>query len=206
MKTSPLAAVLAFVLAAVLGTALATPALAHTALKSSSPKKGATVETLDEVKLTFTESVKFPVVLVRDADGKPYHDGKPQTDGPVITQKVAAPLPSGKYTIAWRVVSTDGHPVEGEIPFTVSAPAPAIAETTPAATPAPTDSATPAPAGSPAPAPTATATATPPSEVTATPAADSTEQRGGIPAWAWIVVFGIAGIGIGLMISMRKKT
>lgn len=196
MKTSPLAAVLALMIAAVLGTAIATPALAHTALKSSSPKKGATVETLDEVKLTFTESVKFPVVLVRDAGGKAYADGKPDADGPVITQKVTGPLPSGKYTIAWRVVSADGHPVEGEIPFTVRAPEPS-----PEASPSPTDTLAP-PAGD----ATASPATTAPSEVTATPAADATEQRGGIPAWIWIVVFGIAGVGIGLLISMRKKT
>ncbi|GAA1513998.1 copper resistance protein CopC [Sphaerisporangium rubeum] len=199
MKTSPLAAVLALVIAVLSGTVIATPALAHTALKSSSPKKGATVETLDEVKLTFTESVKFPVVLVRDAGGKAYADGKPDADGPVITQKVAGPLPSGKYTIAWRVVSADGHPVEGEIPFTVEAPEPS-----PEASPSPTDTLAP-PAGDATPS-AATTASTEPSEVTATPAADATEQRGGVPAWVWIVVFGIAGVGIGLLITMRKKT
>ncbi|MFD1117243.1 copper resistance CopC family protein [Sphaerisporangium aureirubrum] len=196
MRTSPLAAVLALLVAAVLGTAFAAPALAHTALKSSDPKKGATVGTLDSVKLTFTESVKFPVVLVRDAGGKAYHEGKPKADGPVITQKVAGSLPSGKYTIAWRVVSSDGHPVEGEIPFTVRAPEPS---------PSPTDTAT-AAAPEATPAPPTAAPSTAPSEVTAALVADSSEQRGGIPAWVWIVVFGIAGIGIGLAFSMRKKT
>jgi methionine-rich copper-binding protein CopC len=193
MKTSPLAAVIAFVLTATLGTALAAPALAHTALKSSTPKKGATVETLDSVTLTFNESVRFPVVLVRDADGTAYHDGKPKLDGPVITQRVTGSLPSGKYTIAWRVVSSDGHPVEGEIPFTVRAPEPSPSPTdTASATPAESPSASPAPASS---------------TVPAAPAADSTEQRGGgVPAWVWIVVFGIAGIGIGLAITMRKKS
>src|SRR5689334_18344567 len=117
MRTSPLAAALALVFAVLFGAVTASPALAHTALKSSDPEKGATVKTLDKVTLTFTESVRFPVVLVRDADGRDYQDGKPKADGPTVTQQVSGALPSGKYTIAWRIVSADGHPVEGEIPF-----------------------------------------------------------------------------------------
>ncbi|MDH2424656.1 copper resistance protein CopC [Sphaerisporangium sp. TRM90804] len=192
MKTSPLAAVLAFVVAAVLGTSFAAPALAHTTLKSSDPKKGSTVEGVESVTLTYTESVRFPVVLVRDAGGQAYHDGKPEVDGPVVTQKVSGDLPSGEYTIAWRVVSADGHPIEGEIPFTVKAPE--------AAAPSPSPSPS---AAAPSPAETAVAA---PSSVAATPASRREEQSGGIPVWVWIVVFGIAGIGIGMALSMRKKT
>ncbi|RCG28198.1 copper resistance protein CopC [Sphaerisporangium album] len=195
MRTSPLAALLAFVAAVVLGTAVASPALAHTALKSSDPKKGATVETLDKVTLTFTESVKFPVVLVRDAEGRDHKDGKPKTDGPTVTQKVAGTLPSGKYTIAWRVVSEDGHPIEGEIPFTVKAPA----ASTPSPTPTP-------PAASPSPTESPIAVAPTPPPFTPTPVAEQGDAgSGGIPAWVWIAVFGVAGIGIGTMISLRKK-
>ncbi|MEV7969597.1 copper resistance CopC family protein [Sphaerisporangium sp. NPDC088356] len=191
MRTSPLAAALALVVAIVLGTAFAPPALAHTALKSSDPKKGATVESLDSVTLTFNEAVRFPVVLVRDAGGHAYHDGKPKTDGPTVTQKVSGALPSGKYTIAWRVVSDDGHPIEGEIPFTVKAP-----QASPSPSPVPSESAA-------AESPPAAVSSAP---VNATPAAQQEEQKsGGIPAWVWIVVFGIAGIGIGMAFSLRKK-
>jgi methionine-rich copper-binding protein CopC len=190
MRTSPLAAALAFVVAVVLGTAVASPALAHTSLKSSNPKKGATVESLDSVTLTFNEGVRFPVVIVRDAGGHAYHDGKPKMDGPTVTQKVSGTLPSGKYSIAWRVVSDDGHPIEGEIPFTVKAKQAS------------------APATSQAPSPQAgtTAASPPPAVVSATPASRQQEQKsGGIPPWVWIVVFGIAGIGIGMALSLRKK-
>ncbi|MFC4585023.1 copper resistance CopC family protein [Sphaerisporangium corydalis] len=196
MRTSPLAAMLALVAAAVLGTAVAAPAMAHTVLKSSDPKKGDTVKTLDSVKLTFNEAVRFPVVLVRDAGGKKYHQGKPSTDGAVVTQKVAGALPSGKYTIAWRVVSDDGHPIEGEIPFTVKAPEPASPSpeaVPPSAAPSPSTGASSPPPFTPTP-------------VGASPVARAEDQKsGGIPVWVWIVVFGIAGIGIGLGISLRKK-
>ncbi|MEV6984639.1 copper resistance CopC family protein [Sphaerisporangium sp. NPDC051017] len=195
MRTSPLAALLAFVAAVVLGTAVASPALAHTALKSSDPKKGATVETLDKVTLTFTESVKFPVVLVRDAAGHAYQDGKPELDGPKVTQKLTGTPPSGEYTIAWRVVSEDGHPIEGEIPFTVKAPA----ASTPSPTPTPS-------ATSPSPSDSSAAPDPTPPPFTPTPVAEQGDTgSGGIPAWVWIAVFGVAGIGIGTMISLRKK-
>ncbi|WP_405139389.1 copper resistance protein CopC [Sphaerisporangium sp. NBC_01403] len=193
MRTSPLAAALALVVAVVLGTAFASPALAHTALRSSDPEKGATVESLDSVTLTFNEAVRFPVVLVRDAGGQAHQEGKPRTDGPKVIQKVAGALPSGKYTIAWRVVSDDGHPIEGEIPFTVKAP-----KASPSASPVPSPQESTAAASPPA--------AATPTSVNATPAARQEEQKsGGIPAWVWIVVFGIAGIGIGMVISLRKK-
>nr|BFE88475.1 hypothetical protein GCM10020093_110760 [Planobispora longispora] len=68
------------------------------------------------MKLTFTASVRFPKVVVRSADGAPYHDGKPASDGPVVTQEVKPDLPPGEYVIAYRVVSSDGHPIEGRSP------------------------------------------------------------------------------------------
>jgi hypothetical protein len=27
----------------------------------------------------------------------------------------------------------------------------------------------------------------------------------GVPAWVWIIVFGLAGVGIGMLFSLRKK-
>ena len=66
MKRSPFAALTAFLAALVLlGTA--GPALAHDALKSSDPAKGATVESVDEVKLEFTSGVRIPVVVAPTA-------------------------------------------------------------------------------------------------------------------------------------------
>ena len=137
MKTSPVAVALALLAALVLGTAFASPALAHDRLKSSNPAKGAKVETLEEVKLTFSATVRFPNVVVRSGD-ETHQDGKPAVDGSVVTQKVKGDLPPGAYVIAYRVVSSDGHPIEGEIPFTLlgstepsPSPSPPPSETSP---------------------------------------------------------------------------
>ncbi|GGK45981.1 hypothetical protein Ppa06_02050 [Planomonospora parontospora subsp. parontospora] len=207
MKTSPFAAALALLAVLVLGTALASPALAHDALKSSDPAANAKVESLEEVKLTFTARVRFPNVVVRDGDDTPRQAGKAAVDGTVVTQKVEAGLPPGRYVIAYRVVSSDGHPIEGEIPFTLTgspdaSPAPAESAA-PAESPAPDESdsaGSAAPSGSAAPAETAP-TAPP---AAATPAA-GTEDSGGVPGWAWLVFGGVTGIGIGLFLSMRNR-
>ncbi|GEM_PF-193157 len=225
MKTSFLAArfsrVLAAVLGVVLGTALgiasAAPALAHTALKRSDPEKNAKVESLERVELEFTQPVRLPTVILRGPDGETYHTGKPKVDGALVIQDVADDLPPGSYTIAYRVVSPDGHPVEGEIPFTLVAPEPTESPAAEeeggdgAATPEPT-----APAGQSA-EPSAGAAETPAGgapggsgdaadEAAGNAAPASSEERsGGVPAWVWMVVFGLAGIGIGLAISLRPK-
>src|ERR1700754_194094 len=143
MKRSPLAALTA-IIAALLVSGTAAPALAHDALKSSSPAKGAEVKSLDEVKLEFTATVRMPFVIVRGGGDAEHQSGKPKVDGKVVTQAVEGPLPDGKYTIAYRVVSSDGHPIEGEIPFRVKGaepPSPSPSETPSAAAEAPSDAA-----------------------------------------------------------------
>jgi len=206
MKTSPRAAVVALVVTGLFGVASAGPVLAasavgmplarvadqvrsraHTALKSSNPAKDAKVDSLRRVTLVYTESVRFPVVVVLGKGEKRFEDGKPKVEGPKVTVDVVDELPAGAYRIAWRVVSRDGHPLEGEIPFTV----------TPAASQEPSAAAPSAAASSEA----APSAATPPVE-----ASEAAQDRaGGIPAWVWITIFGIAGIGIGMAFSMRKR-
>jgi methionine-rich copper-binding protein CopC len=186
MKTSPFAVVLAVLMMLV----LATPAQAHTALRRSDPKKGAEVTGLDKVTLVFTESVRFPVVVVNGPGAKRYEAGKPKVDGPKVIQNVVTGLPAGNYTIAWRVVADDGHPVEGEIPFTV------------VGTPTPSPSAT-----SPGSAdPTAPVLPSQPQTTSPSELSQGTTSGGGVPAWVWVVVFGLGGIGIGMAYSLRKKS
>jgi methionine-rich copper-binding protein CopC len=203
MKTSPLAALTA-ILAALLVIATAAPALAHDALKSSTPAKGATVESLDEVKLEFTGKVRMPFVIVRGEGDAQHESGKPEVDGTVVTQAVDGPLPDGRYTIAYRVVSSDGHPIEGEIPFRVKgAPTPTPSATEPASAPAATASGEAAPPASSAPPTPADAAAS----VPAAEAADESAADEGVtfPVWLIIVVGALVGIGIGFLLSARRR-
>ncbi|GAA0727301.1 copper resistance protein CopC [Dactylosporangium roseum] len=120
-------AMLAAVAAAMLVLlAPAQPASAHARLVNSDPANGATVTTpLTAVTFTFNEMVKqqFSTVVVTGADGVSYSDGTPKSVDKTLTQAVK-PLPSGAVKVAWRTVSGDGHPIEGQFTFTNAAPAP----------------------------------------------------------------------------------
>ncbi|MFI9843304.1 copper resistance protein CopC [Nonomuraea sp. NPDC051941] len=191
MKRSPLAALAATAAALlVLVFGMAAPALAHDALKSSSPAKDAEVKSLDEVRLEFTAGVRLPFVIVRGPGGAELQSGKPEADGKVVTQAVKEPLPDGKYTIAYRVVSSDGHPIEGEIPFKVKG----------AETPSPSPSTA-------SPSDSAPATQAAPQPAQTSPATDqaSAGQPVGFPVWLVIVIGALVGIGIGFLLSARKK-
>jgi methionine-rich copper-binding protein CopC len=203
MKRSPLAALTAF-LAALFLLGTAGPALAHDALKSSDPAKGATVESIGKVRLEFTSGVRVPFVVVRGPDGSAYQSGDPEGDGRVVTQKLKGTLPDGKYTIAYRVVSSDGHPIEGEIPFTVKgapSPSPAATDSSPTATDSSTTAST---AAAQAP---ATEAPSSPAEASSSQVAAPTEQAAAstsFPVWLLIAVGALVGIGIGFLFSARK--
>ncbi|MFG1695944.1 copper resistance protein CopC [Nonomuraea sp. NPDC049309] len=214
MNRSPLAALTAILAAALFVFGTAAPALAHDTLKSSNPAKGAEVESLDEVRLEFSSKVRMPFVLVRGDGDAEHHSGEPETDGAVVTQAVKGPLPDGEYTIAYRVVSSDGHPIEGEIPFRVKGAEKAGAEASPSAEPSASASETAGSetagsetAGSETAAPAETAAAQPGASIEAGNAAaeQDAQQDVTFPVWLIVVIGALIGIGIGFLISARKK-
>ncbi|MGH3242135.1 MAG: copper resistance CopC family protein [Spirillospora sp.] len=97
----------------------AAPASAHTALTGSNPKKNSSVAAPSQLVLTYTESVRLPRVILTDASGKEHQAGTAKAVDNEVTQPVNGALPNGKYTVGWRVVSADGHPVTGSYKFTV---------------------------------------------------------------------------------------
>jgi copper transport protein len=111
------------------------PASAHAALRSTDPADGSVVRSAPRnVTLTFTESVGLldDSFRVYGPDGRRVHTEEPQhADGRSDTARTALPakLGQGTYTVAWRVVSADSHPVSGAFTFSVgkaSATAPAV--------------------------------------------------------------------------------
>lgn len=139
-----------------LGVSLLGPipeAMAHDELVGSTPASGAQVSTSPtQVSLTFNEEVQPGpnVVTVRGPDGTPWDSGAATVQGTVVTEAVRPFGPAGQYTIDYRVLSEDGHPVSGTVTFTFSpvgtvtpqAPAPPRPATT-ATDSAPNDGATP---------------------------------------------------------------
>ncbi|PZO57224.1 MAG: copper resistance protein CopC [Leifsonia xyli] len=128
------------------------PASAHSALTSSTPADDAVVtEPLDRVDLTFSEAPLAGLdaglrIQVTDADGTDVSTGDVTVTG--MTMGKAVELEDGAYTVLWRYVSPDGHPIDGSYGFEYRA-----AVATPSATTPPTSVPV-------SPSPTSTATAT----------------------------------------------
>jgi copper transport protein len=77
------------------------------------------------VRLTFSESVEveFGAVRVFDVNGHRVDKGDVTRSGGNRIVSVSVPeLKDGTYTVTWRVVSADGHPVHGGFVFYVGAP------------------------------------------------------------------------------------
>lgn len=99
-------------------------ASAHNVLTGSDPADGATVAALPTtVTLTFDQPIQNidPVLVVSGPNGNVFTAGPPTIDGNVISAPVGPAGPAGQYRAAWRIVSADGHPVTGQITFTLSA-------------------------------------------------------------------------------------
>ena len=134
-------------------TAIA-PASAHDELVSSTPVADAALDPAPtEVSLSYSDNIlEVGVeVTVTDAAGTEWVADAPVVDGPTVTVPLNADMPGGAYTVDWRVVSSDGHPISGSIPFTVTTPAAAPSPSEEASSPAvetPTDSVTSAPSAS----------------------------------------------------------
>lgn len=111
------------VLAAALAMFATSPAAsAHDSLISSSPEEQQRLETAPtEVSLRFTAEV-LPIgaaVIVSDAADRDWVSGEVVLVGDTVTAPLAAGMPDAGYELRWRVVSSDGHPISGLIPFTV---------------------------------------------------------------------------------------
>ena len=112
-------------LAAVL--TVANPAAAHDELVGSSPAAGADLaEAPAEITLTYSAAImtEGATVAVFDAAGRDWAEGDPTIDTNTLTMALGGELPAAGYVIEWRVVSSDGHPISGTIPFTVGGGAP----------------------------------------------------------------------------------
>ncbi len=113
------------------------PASAHAALRASDPEDGSVVKAPPtHITLTFTESVGLleDSFRVYGPDNRRVHMEEPEhAAGSADTARAALPrdLDEGTYTVAWRVVSADSHPVSGAFTFSVGKPSP-----TPPAAPA----------------------------------------------------------------------
>lgn len=107
--------------------AATTPAFAHDQLIASNPESGQQLEVApDAVSLEFSGELLVlgdarlgATVIVVDAGGRNWVDGTPEVREHIVTANLIAGMPDAGYEVRWQVVSSDGHPISGVIPFTV---------------------------------------------------------------------------------------
>lgn len=103
--------------------AVAGSAWAHSFLIEANPSsKDHVTDSPKVVKLRFGSGVEPPYskITVEGADGKVLAEGNEATPDKPRELSVNAPtLAPGKYIVRYRVLSTDGHIVEGNYDFTV---------------------------------------------------------------------------------------
>ncbi|MDG4796359.1 copper resistance CopC family protein [Micromonospora sp. WMMD1082] len=168
----------------------ATPAAAHNQLTGSSPRDGARVATAPErVELRFLARLDASTtkITITGPDNVDALGGKPRFSGNRVSAPLA-PARAGLYIVGYEVVSGDGHPITGEVRFTLTTGTPAE---TPEPTPADPTAATPAPTTAPA---EATPTPAPTTPVGATPVPRSDESSGG--GWWWAAVAAVPLLAI----------
>ncbi|WP_180955130.1 copper resistance CopC family protein [Peribacillus deserti] len=93
---------------------------AHTGLVSSNPQSGEVVkEDLTEVQLVFETAIEdlSTIKLYKNNTEIPFT--KVRASEFQLIGSLSAPLENGTYKMNWRIVGEDGHPIEGNIPFTV---------------------------------------------------------------------------------------
>lgn len=113
---------------------LASPALAHPRMLSSSPVQSSSTNHVDRIVLTFSEPLVpamsgFDVVMT-EMPGMT-HGGRHQPlkvngvrvvvgpDGKSLIGTLARRLSPGTYEVNWRAVSTDTHRITGKVSFAV---------------------------------------------------------------------------------------
>lgn len=167
---------------------LATPAQAHSELLGSTPADGEVLTSAPPaVSLQFNEAIS-PAGLQVVAQGPegPVTLGTPIIDGAVVQVPWPTDTTGGNYRVAYRVVSADGHPIDGSIGF--SYPVVTTTAETPAASPEPTDLG---------------ASALASQDLSASTTQDS--ANGGFPWWLAVGAV-IVGVGIGATIARTMRS
>lgn len=98
-------------------------ALAHTGLESSNPANGSTVtEQLNEITLSFESKIEQTSSFeLKNANNEVFPINNLIVSESSMTGSVDQ-LNNGDYTIAWKIIGADGHPIQGEVAFTLNAP------------------------------------------------------------------------------------
>lgn len=102
----------------------------HNELLSTDPPYGAKLSTGPvRVSLTFDLPAQrgFSTLIVTGPDRSQWQAGPATEAGTTVSAPIRPLGPAGEYTVAWRIISADGHPVQATFPFTLTTPGPGTA-------------------------------------------------------------------------------
>jgi methionine-rich copper-binding protein CopC len=121
MPMRTLSRLAALAAAAAIVAALAVPAYAHAPVVGTSPKNNATRTAVRTVSVRFGEAVVTGKISVKRANGStvPARASGLTNGKKRLRAAFSRNLPSGKYTVSWRVRADDGDSETGTFRFTV---------------------------------------------------------------------------------------
>jgi len=98
----------------------ASPAWAHARVVTSSPGEGAVVASVASARVVFSESVSGggDALRILTASGRSLSQPA-RVSGSVVTASATSALPAGRYALAYRVISEDGHVISNARGFSV---------------------------------------------------------------------------------------
>lgn len=148
-----------------------------------------------EITLTFNEDLlpDFVNVIATDESGQVFDLAVTGVKGPTATAAWPSDAPGGTWRVDYRIVSQDGHPVEGSMEFSYAAasPSPSPTPTPPTPSPAPSTS-------SAAPSPSPTSAEPSPSVV---PASESSG-----PSLGWIIaIVGVVALIVIVVVGLLAR-
>jgi len=106
----------------------------HNELIGTDPTDGARLDTGPaRVTLIFDLPAQrgFSTIIVTGPDGNQWQAGPATEDGTTVSAPVRPLGPAGDYTVAWRIISVDGHPLSATLRFTLTTPGPGTAAAPP---------------------------------------------------------------------------
>lgn len=178
---------------------------AHADLQVSTPEDGESLRVAPEkIRLTFSEELfeELVEISILDAAGDLYSTIEVEQTPPPGTDVIfpwPPQAPPGEYSIAYRVVSADGHPLTGTISFSyaTTAPEPSAPE------PTSSDSTPSAESSTPASSPTASAPSASPTKESST--SSSTDSSSGTPLVVLGVVLLLGVIAVSAIIVRARQ-
>lgn len=99
-------------------------AWAHSSLVSSTPAADAALDQVpSSIELVFNQDISesFATVVLTDSSGEQRQLPGVTVSGPTVRAPIesSSSMRAGRHTIGYRVLSADGHPITGEIVFSV---------------------------------------------------------------------------------------